>query len=210
MLIAHPRTRDDENETIPEIRGMVKDLSWNLECSLTPLRDPVEDIHESKCYPKTDKRRNEEGFSCIECFMPVWEITIEIPDRDRNSEDWSDEGMRRWGRDPEVPRPEIPDDRGDEEWENDTDSISERGGGDCLEWEEVDDPHSNRDPTDEDTEGIHAGSEDHWLLRLESIGIDDGCYGIRGIMESVDKLECAYEEETETERDIDNIHKLVW
>jgi hypothetical protein len=144
--------------------------------------------------------------------MPVREITTEIPDRDRNSEDRTDESMRWWCRDTEVPRPEIPDDRSDEEWEDDTDSISEWRRGNSLEWEEVYYSHSNRDPTDENPEGIHAGREDHGVLSLQSIGIDNWCHSIGCIVKSIDELKCTNEKETEPERDIDDFHRkiIIW
>ena len=207
MFVAHPRTRHDQYESIPEIWWVMEKFSWYLEGHLTAFRESMKDVHSSKCYTKSDKWWEEEWFTSIEGLVPIREITTEIPDRDRHSEDRSDERMRWWGRDTEIPGSEVPDDGGDEEWEDNADTISERRRGDRFEWEEVYYSHSDRDPTDEDPQSIHAGGEENWVSRFHRISIDNGRDSIRGIMESIDELECTDEKETEPERDINNFHK---
>lgn len=71
----------------------------------------------------------------------------------------------------------------------------------------MDDAHSDSDTSDEYTERIHTSGEYDGVTSLESIGIDDWCDSIRCVVESVDKLECTDEEETEPEGDIEEIHK---
>ncbi len=73
----------------------------------------------------------------------------------------------------------------------------------------MDDPHSDRDTPDEYAESIHTCGENDRVLSLESIRIDDWRDSIGRIMESVDKLECTDEKETETEGDIEEFHKKM-
>lgn len=71
----------------------------------------------------------------------------------------------------------------------------------------MDDPHGDCDATDEDSESIHTGGEEDRMASLEGIGIDHRRDGVRCIMESIDKLECTHEKETESKRDIDDFHR---
>ncbi len=193
MFIADPCARDNENESIPEIGIFMGNCSRYLECSFISSCYMMKNIHESKCYTKSNKWREEEWFSCIECFPPTWRVTSEIPDSYRDTEYRSDKCMRWWCGNTEIPCPEIPDDGCDQEGEYYTESVSQRGWGDSLKRKKMNNTHCYCDSSNDHSSSIHNCSKDYWMFWFESIGINNGGNSICRVMESINEFECTDE-----------------
>jgi hypothetical protein len=106
-----------------------------------------------------------------------------------HADDRADQRMRTRRRQTEIPRTEVPDNRGDQQREYHREAGAAADLQDQLDRQQLQDAERNRAGGSQDTEEVPGAGPDHRDIRRQRMRVDDGCHCVRGVVKAVDELE---------------------